>query len=220
MIQKKKPVIWAETIFDTLYLVIIVILGIIFLVRADNNLLRQLFAIMALLLFIGDSFHLIPRIISYFTIQTAGLKKILDIGKCITSITMTLFYVILSYAFFEYYQYTPPAVLLYTIWTLAVLRIALCIYPIRQWTSDSKNIFYNILRNIPFTILGLIVLILFLWKSGGEANPFNFMWLAILLSFIFYLPVVIFASRRPKIGMLMLPKTCMYVWILAMGLWL
>ena len=96
MIQKKKPVIWAETIFDTLYLVIIVILGIIFLVIADNNLLRQLFAIMALLLFIGDSFHLIPRIISYFTIQTAGLKKILGIGKCITSITMTLFYLILA----------------------------------------------------------------------------------------------------------------------------
>ncbi|HPF18680.1 MAG TPA: hypothetical protein PLY08_03755 [Bacillota bacterium] len=42
------------------------------------------------------------------------------------------------------------------------------------------------------------------------------MWLAILLSFAFYLPVVLWSNRYPKIGMLMLPKTCTYLWMLVM----
>lgn len=43
------------------------------------------------------------------------------------------------------------------------------------------------------------------------------MWLAILLSFAFYIPVVLWAEVSPMIGMLMLPKTCMYVWMVVMG---
>lgn len=33
----------------------------------------------------------------------------------------------------------------------------------------------------------------------------------------FYIPVVLWADVSPMIGMLMLPKTCMYVWIVIMG---
>jgi len=44
----------------------------------------------------------------------------------------------------------------------------------------------------------------------------DLMWLAILLSFAFYLPVVLWSNRYPKIGMLMLPKTCTYLWMLVM----
>ena len=35
--------------------------------------------------------------------------------------------------------------------------------------------------------------------------------------FAFYLPVVLWADISPIIGMLMLPKTCMYMWIVVMG---
>jgi len=42
------------------------------------------------------------------------------------------------------------------------------------------------------------------------------MWLAIILSFAFYLPVVIGAHKKPVFGVLMFPKTCMYLWMLAM----
>ena len=42
------------------------------------------------------------------------------------------------------------------------------------------------------------------------------MWLAILLSFLFYFPVVLWADVLPIIGMMMLPKTCMYIWMLCM----
>ena len=38
------------------------------------------------------------------------------------------------------------------------------------------------------------------------------MWLTIVLSFGFYIPVVLWADAVPLIGMLMIPKTCAYVW--------
>ena len=41
--------------------------------------------------------------------------------------------------------------------------------------------------------------------------------LAIVLSFAFYIPVVLWADIVPLVGMLMIPKTCAYVWVVWMG---
>lgn len=43
------------------------------------------------------------------------------------------------------------------------------------------------------------------------------MWLTIVISFGFYLPVVLFADMIPLIGMLMIPKNCAYVWTVMIG---
>ncbi len=42
------------------------------------------------------------------------------------------------------------------------------------------------------------------------------MYIAVALSFAFYLPVVLFTHIIPMMGMLMLPKTVMYIWIICM----
>ena len=49
-----------------------------------------------------------------------------------------------------------------------------------------------------------------------EIKTFCLMWLAVLLSFGFYIPVVLWAHTVPVIGMLMLPKTVMFIWIICM----
>lgn len=38
-----------------------------------------------------------------------------------------------------------------------------------------------------------------------------------VLSFACYLPVVLFADTVPAVGMLMIPKTCAYVWTVMIG---
>ena len=43
------------------------------------------------------------------------------------------------------------------------------------------------------------------------------MWLTIVLSFGFYIPVILWANTVPMIGMLMIPKTCAYVWTVLIG---
>lgn len=43
------------------------------------------------------------------------------------------------------------------------------------------------------------------------------MWLTIVLSFGFYILVVLWADAVPLIGMPMIPKTCAYVWTVLIG---
>ena len=77
---------------------------------------------------------------------------------------------------------------------------------------------WGIYRNIPFALLGLLVIVLF-YRSAKEHSDraFRWMWLTIVLSFAFYLPVVLWADAVPMIGMLMIPKTCAYVWTAPIG---
>ena len=52
-------------------------------------------------------------------------------------------------------------------------------------------------------------------KNSDKA--FRWMWLTIVLSFGFYIPVVLWADTVPAIGFLMMPKTIAYVWTVLIG---
>lgn len=53
-------------------------------------------------------------------------------------------------------------------------------------------------------------------RAKNDEN-FKNMYLTIILSFAFYLPVVIFEDSYPLVGALMVPKTCAYVWSILIG---
>ena len=90
--------------------------------------------------------------------------------------------------------------------------------PQNAWLSAAAPLSWGIYRNIPFALMGLIIIVLF-YKSAKENNDssFRWMWLTIVLSFAFYIPVVLWADVIPMIGMLMIPKTCAYVWTVLIG---
>ena len=50
-----------------------------------------------------------------------------------------------------------------------------------------------------------------------QDKPFRHLWLAVVVSFACYIPVVLFADQVPAVGMLMIPKTCAYVWTVLIG---
>ena len=104
------------------------------------------------------------------------------------------------------------------IYLLSITRIILCLFPQNGWTSINAPLSWGIYRNIPFALLGILIIILF-YKSAKENNDksFRFMWLTIVLSFAFYIPVVLFEDTIPLVGMLMIPKTCAYVWTVLIG---
>jgi uncharacterized membrane protein YhhN len=56
-----------------------------------------------------------------------------------------------------------------------------------------------------------------MYRDRAADKHFEFAWLAVALSFLFYLPVVLLADTVPAIGMLMIPKTVCYVWLVVMG---
>ena len=83
-----------ETLFDAAYLVTVVTLGCI-MVKSAQDRETKLFGWMAVILGCGDAFHLVPRAWALCTDGLAAHAAALGAGKFITSITMTIFYVIL-----------------------------------------------------------------------------------------------------------------------------
>jgi hypothetical protein len=168
---------------------------------------------MTFLLGCGDAFHLVPRVLNYWT--DGDYTAALGIGKLVTSITMTLFYILIEYARRDRYKITGEKGVLASVWILGIIRIALCCFPQNGWISAEPSLLWGILRNIPFALLGILTVVLWL-RSAKNDKPLRLMWLAVTLSFLFYIPVVLFAQTMPMVGMLMLPKTCMYVWMIVM----
>lgn len=207
-----------ETLFDVVYLTTVITLGVLMIKNAKHNNQYTLFGVMAVVLGLGDSFHLVPRAIALCTTGLENYTALLGIGKFITSITMTVFYVLLYYVWRKRYNITGKEGITTAVYLLAATRIILCFFPQNAWTSANPSISWGIYRNIPFAVIGLLIIILF-YKSAKnhKDKPFQFMWLTIVLSFAFYIPVVLWADVNSLIGVLMIPKTCAYVWTVWIG---
>lgn len=207
-----------ETLFDVVYLVTVVTLGISMIRGSKGERQYFLYGMMAVVLGCGDAFHLVPRAIALCTTGLEAYTATLGIGKLITSITMTIFYVLLYYVWRSRYQVQGKNAITVAVWVLAVARIVLCLMPQNDWTSADAPLSWGIYRNIPFTILGVLIVFLFYSSAKKEQDkPFRFLWLTVVLSFACYIPVVLWADVIPAVGMLMIPKTCAYVWTVLIG---
>lgn len=207
-----------ETIFDLVYLTLVITVGIRMIRKSRGEKQYAMFGAMAVILGAGDAFHLLPRA---YALCTEGLEHdtaALGIGKFVTSITMTLFYVLFYFVWRTRYHVREKKALTACVGALAAARIALCLFPQNAWTSADAPLSWGIYRNIPFALMGLLIVVLYFKKAHEtDDRAFRFMWLAVTLSFGFYIPVVLFADTIPVIGMLMIPKTCAYVWAVLMG---
>lgn len=207
-----------ETLFDVIYLVTVITIGIIMIKKANGSKEFLIFGVMAVTLGFGDAFHLIPRAVALCTTGLENYTVWLGAGKWITSITMTIFYVLLYHVWRTRYQIKGTHLVTAAVYGLSVARIALCFFPQNQWLSADAPLSWGIYRNIPFALLGLLIIVLFYQSAKKQQDrAYRFMWLTIVLSFAFYIPVVLWASTYPLIGMLMIPKTCAYVWTVLIG---
>ena len=177
-----------ETLFDAVYLICVITIGVL-MIRGSKGVHQfRLFGWMAVVLGAGDAFHLVPRALA---LCTTGLER---------------------------YHIKGQGGLTAAVYVLAGLRIVLCMMPQNQWLSADAPLSWGIYRNIPFALLGLLVIVLFYRSaSAHKDHAFRWMWLTIVLSFGFYIPVVLWADVIPMIGMLMIPKTCAYVWTVLIG---
>ena len=181
-----------EAIFDTCYLLFDLVAGFIFLAKANSNILFTLYGILTLTLCGGDAFHLVPRIIGAFKGTNEKIKRQLGIGLQVSSITMTVFYIILLYIWkLTFPTLKAPFIVEAMIYISAIIRIVVCFLPQNDWCGDEGNT-----SNLHMTR----------------------MLAAIVISFGCYLPVTLLSKKKPKIGLLMIPKTCAYMWVIVMGL--
>ena len=224
---------YSEPVIIILYLIIVLVSGHVILRKARNR-TENLMGAAALVLGCGDAFHLVPRLLN--NLLDADFTAALGIGKFITSVTMTVFYVLLYYVWLGVYKeagnpgaepQVPVSVwagepqasvsvwagerhVAVVVWATAAVRIALCLFPQNGWSENSSDLTWAIIRNVPFVILRAVICLLY--YSKRDADPIvRWMWLLLLLSFVFYIPVALGAGAYPILGVLMLPKTVCYV---------
>lgn len=218
-----------ESVFCIGYLVFDLIAGIVFLANGSEHLFF-LYGIMTLLLGFGDAFHLVPRVIQHIKGESERVRWWMNFGLAVTSVTMTVFYIILLYIWrtqnigqdsrtiTEYVANQRISSLAAgctgVIWSAAAARIPLCLLPQNDWFGNG-NYKMSVCRNTIFSIIGIAEIILFLIMGGSYGIT---MAVCIFLSFLFYIPVTLFAKENPKIGMLMIPKTIMYIIMISLGL--
>ncbi|MCI7214296.1 MAG: hypothetical protein MR560_02120, partial [Dysosmobacter sp.] len=90
--------------------------------------------------------------------------------------------------------------------------------PQTNWSTDEGKLKLSLLRTGVFAVTGIGVMILYAISGNAGGYHMTKMVAAILISFGCYLPVTLFSKTKPKVGLLMIPKTCAYMWIIAMGL--
>lgn len=207
-----------ETVFDAVYLFTVITIGIRMMKKSGGQRQYYLFGVMAVVLGAGDAFHLVPRAVALCTSGLDHYTTALGVGKFVTSVTMTVFYVLLYYVWRVRYNISNKKQLTAAVYILAGARILLCLFPQNGWVSKNPPLSWGIYRNFPFLLLGILIIFLF-YRMARERQDraFRWMWLTIVLSFGFYIPVVLFADTLPVIGMLMIPKTCAYVWTVCIG---
>ncbi|MFN3761879.1 MAG: hypothetical protein ACK4WK_01600 [Anaerolineae bacterium] len=174
-----------------------------------------------LILALGDSFHTIPRI--YRTVTGNPLPYVLTwfgrhwdwiaLGVVISSATMSLFYLFL----FQYRQERRGIRWDFWSWLmlgLLAVRLGLLPCPLNGWEGAAAP-GWRIYRNIPFTLMGLTV-ILSLFRDRSEANERDrrlleaIAW-CLVVSFATYWVTVLGAEQYPVLGAMMLPKTIAYL---------
>ena len=198
---------YGESSFDIIYLLFAAVSGVYLLAHGKNS-AGRLMGLAAFILGAGDAFHLVPRVLNYFF--DGDFSFWLGTGKLITSITMSVFYVLLYYLHRRLYNRRPGKKMAIPVYALAAGRILICLFPQNGWFGNESNLFWAIFRNVPFAILGAIIIVMY-FQTRNVLRTLSRVWLYVTLSFAFYLPVAVGAEYVPLLGMLMLPKTVCYM---------
>lgn len=220
---------WMEIIFNISYL--IVIWGLVIAMLSRHNQLgektrnlRSLLIWMFALLALGDTGHVGFRVIAFAsgnlekTISLFGREVgLVGLGALSTAVTVTFFYMLVVFLWKERFNKKLD----WFAWFLLVVglvRLVIMVFPQNQWNSVVPPAGWSLARNLPLTIQGLGVAYLIL-RDAIKSKDKVFLWvgISILISYAFYIPVILFVRVLPIIGMLMIPKTLAYVAIAWIG---
>ena len=202
--------------FNILYLIVIWTMVIIMTRRLHEVTSKKIpvanrFRWAFLLLAIGDTGHVGFRVVAY---AFGGLEVNplwVGLGALATAITVTIFYVIMldiwrvhfdqKYGWFEYILLASVPV-----------RFIVMALPGNDWGSVVPPVFWGPFRNIFLMILGVGVLFLMMRDALKTRDQlFQRIAYCIFFSYLFYTPVIFWVRDYPLLGMLMIPKTIMYI---------
>ena len=223
-----------ETGFNVVYLLVVWALVILMAVKlkkvAGKNLPAAKWILAAfVLLAAGDSGHVGFRVAAHLmndlnkeVMVFGSPMSLVGIGMMTTAFTVTLFYMVMVFVWQTRYH-KPANWLTNLVMGAGVARLAFMALPANQWGNVVPPQPVSLYRNLFLIVQGVGIIGLFLYSAYKENDtPFKWVGWMIVLSYAFYIPVILFAQKFPLIGMLMIPKTCAYVAVAIIayqGLW-
>lgn len=218
---------WIEVIFNSVYLITVWALVALMFMRR-NTLDKQDWRVAKpvvqafFLLALGDTGHVGFRNLAYAlgdlgaSVSVFGFDlRFIGMGRLSTAFTVTGFYMLMVKVWKERFdkKYNDFALFLLA---MGIFRFVLMLWPQNQWNNLVPPQPWSLFRNIPLIIQGLGVAYLILRDAVVEDDrPFRWIGILIVISYLCYLPVILWVQRLPLLGMLMIPKTLAY---LAIGL--
>ncbi|MHA2289256.1 MAG: hypothetical protein ACXABG_10780 [Promethearchaeota archaeon] len=163
------------------------------------------------LLAFGDTGHVGFRVMAYLSGGLEANETLVGLGALSTAITITFFYMILLDIWRINFNH-ERSLFYYSIQGIGIFRLLIMAFPQNQWGRIFPPPEWGLFRNIPLTFLGLMVAFLMI-KDGFIMDDSRYKYFAysIFVSYAFYIPVILFVSEIPIIGMLMIPKTIAYM---------
>lgn len=207
---------WIEVIFNISYLIAVWGLVVAMLrhqnrVPVEDKAVAQRVIWMFALLTLGDTGHVGFRVLAYALGGLEANPLLVGLGALATAITVTFFYMLLVDVWRLRYN-KPFGVIGYSLLAVGVIRLAVMALPGNMWGSVVPPEPMGIIRNIPLMVLGVGIMILIL-IDAYRSKDITFQWVGwcIFGSYLFYTPVILFTAKIPLLGMLMIPKTLMYI---------
>lgn len=214
---------WTEVLFNVGYLIVVWGLVVAMLRRLPhinpaNQRTGKLFITAFGLLALGDTGHVGFRVLAYMqgnleaTVNLFGSEVgLVGLGALSTAITVTFFYMVMIYIWAARYD-KPLGMFGYGLLAVGVIRLLIMIPAQNEWNNVVPPQDWSLVRNIPLMILGLGAAYLILRDAFAQDDrPFKWVGISILVSYGFYMPVILFVQQAPMVGMLMIPKTLAYV---------
>ena len=130
---------YGESLFDILYLLIAIPGGMALLRKARTG-VERLMGWAVLILGCGDAFHLVPRVLRYFV--AADFTVALGVGKLVTSLTMTVFYVLMYHIYLGCFAKPERKNVTRIVYALLAVRVLLCLFPQNGWLQNESGVLW------------------------------------------------------------------------------
>lgn len=202
-----------KSTFYILFILISLFVGVNMILKSKGDKKVKLFGTTVLVLGIGESFHIVPRIMEIFSDDSNNFDTLIENGRFISSIAIIFFYLLLLWFLKLISNLSATKKLDNSIFALSIISIIISV--ILKNSIDTLSV---MLRNLPMLLIGL--LIVFNYRKALIASndkSLRYFWLTILLTLVFTVSFELLSPVYPFFIILMMPKTLVYILFIYIG---
>jgi len=208
-----------ETVFDVIYLLSLLTIAVLVIALKPTN-LRIVYGVMLLTLYVGEGFHLVTRIFSFYVKDPLPYVKLMGRARQVSSIAFTVYFAIML-LLNRYFYLNDNSFFFMAGILFGAVRIVVVFFKGNHWSQARSPFVYSLIRNIPLLLMMVLAFIAWLiadYNGNLWLAPEGWIHIFIMLSFFFYSAVVFFAPKNPDFGYFMILLSVCQLGIAVIGL--